>query len=108
MTRHPDAVGIYAANDEEAQGAIAVLKALGLQPGVDVIIASAGDGNPEAAEAIKKGLSALHRGQRAAIHGGDDGDANLRRDERLEAARGGADDALGFAHDDNGECRRLS
>jgi ABC-type sugar transport system substrate-binding protein len=56
MTRHPDTVGIYAANDEEAQGAISVLRALGLQPGVDVIIASAGDGNPEAAEAIKKGL----------------------------------------------------
>ena len=56
MTRHPDAVGIYAANDEEAQGAIAVLKALGLEAGKDVIIASAGDGNPEAAESIKKGL----------------------------------------------------
>jgi len=55
MTRHPDAVGIYAANDEEAQGAMAVLKSLGLQPGEDVLIASAGDGNPEAAEAIKKG-----------------------------------------------------
>ncbi len=56
MTRHPDTVGIYAGNDEEAQGAIAVLRALGLQPGEDVIIASAGDGNPEAAESIKKGL----------------------------------------------------
>ena len=55
MTRHPDAVGIYAANDEEAQGAIAVLKSLSLQPGEDVLIASAGDGNPEAAEAIKSG-----------------------------------------------------
>ena len=55
MTRHPDAVGIYAANDEEAQGAIAVLKSLGLQPGADVMIASAGDGNPEAAQAIKRG-----------------------------------------------------
>ncbi|HEY5206428.1 MAG TPA: sugar ABC transporter substrate-binding protein [Roseiarcus sp.] len=55
MTRHPDAVGIYAANDEEAQGAIAVLKSLGLQPGEDVLIASAGDGNPEAAQAIKAG-----------------------------------------------------
>ncbi|HET6609468.1 MAG TPA: sugar ABC transporter substrate-binding protein [Rhodopila sp.] len=55
MTRHPDAVGIYAANDEEAQGAIAVLKSLGLQPGEDVLIASAGDGNPEAAQAIKHG-----------------------------------------------------
>jgi ABC-type sugar transport system substrate-binding protein len=55
MTRHPDAVGIYAANDEEAQGAIAVLRTLGLVPGQDVVIASAGDGNPEAAESIKKG-----------------------------------------------------
>ena len=55
MTRHPDAVGIYAANDEEAQGAIAVLKSLGLQPGADVLIASAGDGNPEAAQSIKAG-----------------------------------------------------
>ena len=27
MTRHPDTVGIYAGNDEEAQGAIAVLRA---------------------------------------------------------------------------------
>jgi ribose transport system substrate-binding protein len=55
MTRHPDSVGIYAANDEEAQGAIAVLKSLGLQPGQDVLLASAGDGNPEAAQAIKAG-----------------------------------------------------
>ena len=55
MTRHPDTVGIYAANDEEAQGAISVLKGLGLQPGEDVLIASAGDGNPEAAQAIKRG-----------------------------------------------------
>jgi ABC-type sugar transport system substrate-binding protein len=55
MTRHPDAVGVYAANDEEAQGAIAVLKSLGLQPGADVLIASAGDGNPEAAQSIKAG-----------------------------------------------------
>ena len=56
MTRHPDAIGIYAANDEEAQGAIAVLKTQGLTPGKDVLIASAGDGNPEAAQSIKKGL----------------------------------------------------
>ena len=56
MTRHPDAIGIYAANDEEAQGAIAVLKTQSLEPGKDVLIASAGDGNPEAAQSIKKGL----------------------------------------------------
>jgi hypothetical protein len=55
MTRHPDAVGIYAANDEEAQGAIAVLRTMSLVPGQDVLIASAGDGNPEAAQSIKKG-----------------------------------------------------
>jgi ribose transport system substrate-binding protein len=55
LTRHPDAVGIYAANDEEAAGAIAALKTAGLKAGQDVLIASAGDGNPEAADAIKRG-----------------------------------------------------
>jgi ABC-type sugar transport system substrate-binding protein len=33
LTRHPDAVGIYAANDEEAAGAIAALKTAGLKAG---------------------------------------------------------------------------
>jgi ABC-type sugar transport system substrate-binding protein len=55
LTRHPDAVGIYAANDEEAAGAIAALKTAGLKAGDDVLIVSAGDGNPEAASAIKRG-----------------------------------------------------
>ena len=55
LTRHPDVVGIYAANDEEAAGAIAALKTAGMRAGHDVLIASAGDGNPEAADAIKRG-----------------------------------------------------
>ena len=55
LTRHPDAVGIYAANDEEAAGAIAALRTAGMKAGDDMLIVSAGDGNPEAAAAIKRG-----------------------------------------------------
>lgn len=46
LTRHRDVVGIYAANDEEATGAMAAMKNAGLKAGDDVLIVSAGDGNP--------------------------------------------------------------
>lgn len=55
LTRHPDAIGIYAANDEEAAGAAAALKTQGMRAGKDMLIVSSGDGNPEAAQMIKRG-----------------------------------------------------
>ncbi len=48
-------------------------------------------------------LPALHRRQRAAIHGRDDDVAHPRRDARLEAARLRTHDVVGFAHHDDGE-----
>ena len=55
LTRHPDAIGIYAANDEEAAGAAAAMKTQGMRAGKDMLIVSSGDGNPEAAQMIKRG-----------------------------------------------------
>ncbi len=55
LTRHPDAIGIYAANDEEAAGAAAAMKTAGMRAGQDMLIVSSGDGNPEAAQMIKRG-----------------------------------------------------
>jgi ribose transport system substrate-binding protein len=55
LTRHPDALGIYATNDEGAAGAVAALKIPEMKAGENLLIGSAGDGNPEAAAAIKRG-----------------------------------------------------
>jgi ABC-type sugar transport system substrate-binding protein len=55
LTRHPDAIGIYAVNDDPAVGAAAALKTLGLRAGKDILIVSSGDGSPEAAQMIKRG-----------------------------------------------------
>jgi galactofuranose transport system substrate-binding protein len=40
LLAHPDVTAVYCANDEEAQGAIAALKAAGKVPGKDVIVGS--------------------------------------------------------------------
>lgn len=54
LSRHPDAVGIVAQNDDVAQGVFAALRAAGLKPGEDVLVVGA-DGTSEGARAVKSG-----------------------------------------------------
>ena len=54
LQAHPDVNVVYAANDEEAQGAIAALKAAGKVPGKDVLVGSI-DGETAALQSIIAG-----------------------------------------------------
>ena len=54
LQAHPDVTAVYAANDEEAQGAIAALKAAGKVPGKDVLVGSI-DGETAGLESIIAG-----------------------------------------------------
>jgi ribose transport system substrate-binding protein len=55
LTGHPDVMGVFTDNDQEAFGAIKAIQAAGMKPGTDIKLVCVGDGTRDALQMVKDG-----------------------------------------------------